>query len=112
MPFPQMLLMRKVLSKNVFCVCVFMKFFSEFLSELVELLLYVLLPDEDFQCRPLRFILRELMANSVILPLFMMLSDPDVINQAIIWLVMIRSFYVFNVIYIDFLTVFTGSNFT
>lgn len=67
-------------------------FFSEFLSELVELLLYILLPDEDFQCRPLRFILRELMANSVILPLFIMLSDPDFINQAIIWLVIMFLF--------------------
>lgn len=102
MQFVQMLQMRKVLSTNIFFVCVLMIFFSEFLSELVELLLYVLLPDEDFQCRPLRFILRELMANSVILPLFMMLSDPDFINQAIIWLVTIRSFLFLNVIYIDF----------
>ncbi|XP_017768744.1 PREDICTED: sorting nexin-13-like isoform X2 [Nicrophorus vespilloides] len=59
---------------------------KEFLSELVELLLYILLPDKDFQCKPLRFILRELFSNCVILPLFSMLSDPDYINQAILWL--------------------------
>lgn len=61
--------------------------FSEFLSELIEILLYVLLPDSDFQCKPLRIILRELFANSIVLPLFVMVSDPDYINQAIIWLV-------------------------
>ncbi|CAH1994331.1 unnamed protein product [Acanthoscelides obtectus] len=59
---------------------------KEFLSELMEVLLYILLPDEDFQCKPLRFVLREICANCVILPLFNLVSDPDYINQAIIWL--------------------------
>ncbi|KAJ8976214.1 hypothetical protein NQ317_008095 [Molorchus minor] len=59
---------------------------KEFLSELIEVLLYILLPDEDFQCKPLRFVLREMFANCVILPLFNLISDPDYINQTIIWL--------------------------
>ncbi|KAJ3654689.1 hypothetical protein Zmor_013862 [Zophobas morio] len=59
---------------------------KEFLCEIVEILLYILLPDEDFQCKPLRYVLRELFANCVVQPLFTMLSDPDYINQAIIWL--------------------------
>ncbi|KAJ8917534.1 hypothetical protein NQ315_005583 [Exocentrus adspersus] len=59
---------------------------KEFLSEIVEILLYILLPDEDFQCKPLRFVLREIFVNGVILPLFNMISDPDYINQVIIWL--------------------------
>ncbi|KAJ8952481.1 hypothetical protein NQ318_003276 [Aromia moschata] len=59
---------------------------KEFLSELVEVLLYILLPHEDFQCKPLRFVLREIFANYVILPLFDLISDPDYINQTIIWL--------------------------
>lgn len=53
----------------------------------MEILLYILLPDEDFQCKPLRFILREIFVNCVILPLFNLISDPDYINQVIIWLV-------------------------
>lgn len=61
--------------------------FLEFLCEILEILLYILLPDEDFQCKPLRYVLREIFANCVVLPLFTMLSDPDYINQAIIWLV-------------------------
>jgi sorting nexin-13 len=59
---------------------------KDFLSEIVEILLYILLPDEDFQCKPLRYVLREIFSNCVVQPLFTMLSDPDYINQAIIWL--------------------------
>ncbi|EFA04766.2 sorting nexin-13 [Tribolium castaneum] len=59
---------------------------KEFLCEIIEILLYILLPDEDFHCKPLRYVLREIFANCVIQPLFAMLSDPDYINQAIIWL--------------------------
>lgn len=67
---------------------------SGFLSEIVEILLYILLPEEDFQCKALRYVLREIFANCVILPLFNLMSDPDYINQAIIWLVKFL-FYLF-----------------
>ncbi|GLV38789.1 snazarus [Carabus blaptoides fortunei] len=59
---------------------------TEFLSELTELLLYTLLPDEDFQCKPVCFILRELFATCIIRPLLNMIADPDYINQVVIWL--------------------------
>ncbi|CAH1105443.1 unnamed protein product [Psylliodes chrysocephalus] len=59
---------------------------KDFLCELVEILLYVLLPGEDFQCKPLRYLLREIFVNGVILPLFNLVSDPDYINQAMLWL--------------------------
>lgn len=78
------------MENNIICrdaVCLEVSNEKEFLSELIEILLYILLPDEDFQCKPLRFILRELIANSIVLPLFIMISDPDYINQVFIWLV-------------------------
>ncbi|XP_066157818.1 sorting nexin-13-like isoform X1 [Euwallacea fornicatus] len=56
---------------------------KEFLSEIMEVLLYILLPDEDFQCKPLRFLLRDIFSNGVILPLFNLVTDPDYINQVI-----------------------------
>ncbi|XP_028146274.2 sorting nexin-13 isoform X1 [Diabrotica virgifera virgifera] len=59
---------------------------KEFLCELTEIILYILLPDEDFQCKPLRYVLREIFVNGVILPLFNLIADPDYINQAMIWL--------------------------
>jgi sorting nexin-13 len=72
---------------------------ADFLSEIVEILLYILLPDEDFQCKPLRYVLREIFSNCVVQPLFTMLSDPDYINQAIIWLVSLDFFFaIFNVL--------------
>ncbi|XP_018577466.1 sorting nexin-13 isoform X2 [Anoplophora glabripennis] len=68
------------------CICQSTENEKEFLCEIVEILLYILLPDEDFQCRPLRFLLREIFVNCVILPLFNLIADPDYINQVIIWL--------------------------
>lgn len=49
------------------------------------------------------------MANSVILPLFVMLSDPDFINQAVIWLVTTLFFFVTP--FLIAITVFKGSKF-
>ena len=57
----------------------------------MEILLYILVPDEDFRCKPLRFILRDIFSNGVILPLFDLITDPDYINQVIIWIVSITT---------------------
>jgi PXA domain. len=51
-----------------------------------EVLLFLLMPVDDFHCKPLRFLLREMLVSSVVLPLFALVSDPDYINQIIIWL--------------------------
>lgn len=78
------------MENNTICrdlICTSVQEERQFLCELVEILLYILLPDGDFTCRPLRFILREMFSNCVVLPLVSMVSDPDYINQAIIWLV-------------------------
>ncbi|XP_015430920.1 PREDICTED: sorting nexin-13-like isoform X1 [Dufourea novaeangliae] len=59
----------------------------EFLVEISEILLYLVLPKEDdLDCLTVRIILRELLANVVIKPLLDLFSDPDYINQACIWL--------------------------
>lgn len=58
----------------------------EFLAEISEILLFLLLPKEDFDCLTVRIILRELLVNVVMKPMFNLLSDPDYINQACIWL--------------------------
>ncbi|KAK9869740.1 hypothetical protein WA026_003476 [Henosepilachna vigintioctopunctata] len=78
-----------VMEGNLICrdgVCQDSKQEKEYLSELIQILLYILLPDEDFKCRPLRWILNEIICNVVVLPLITMLSDPDYINQTMIWL--------------------------
>jgi len=63
----------------------------EFLGEISEILLYLVLPKADFDCLTVRFVLRELLVNVIIRPLLDLFSDPDYINQACIWLVSIMS---------------------
>lgn len=65
----------------------------EFLGEISEILLYLLLPKTDFDCLTVRFILRELLVNVIIRPLLDLFSDPDYINQIFIWLVNISFFF-------------------
>lgn len=64
-----------------------------FLGEISEILLYLLLPKSDFDCLTVRFILRELLVNIIIRPLLDLFSDPDYINQAFIWLVIILNIF-------------------
>ncbi|XP_067006541.2 sorting nexin-13 [Anabrus simplex] len=74
---------------NLLCrdlVCMEKENERQYLQDLSEVLLYLLLPADDFHCKPLRFLLRELLVSSVILPVLNLFSDPDYINQIIIWL--------------------------
>lgn len=59
---------------------------KQYLQDLSEVLLFLLMPVDDFHCKPLRFLLRELLVSSVVMPLLRLFSDPDYINQIIIWL--------------------------
>ncbi|GLG99697.1 Sorting nexin-13 [Gryllus bimaculatus] len=59
---------------------------KQYLQDLSEVLLFLLMPADDFHCKPLRFLLRELLVSSVVVPLLRLFSDPDYINQIIIWL--------------------------
>ncbi|KAK2174391.1 hypothetical protein NP493_802g01012 [Ridgeia piscesae] len=55
----------------------------QYLQDLSEALLFLLLPPEDFHNKPFRYIVREVLVNGVFLPTFNLISDPDYINQAI-----------------------------
>ncbi|KAI6177213.1 PXA domain-containing protein [Aphelenchoides bicaudatus] len=56
------------------------------LHDIVDLLLYLLLPSEDFRCRPLHFLIREILISKVFIPLLNLLSDPDYLNHLLVWL--------------------------
>ncbi|KAK3869026.1 hypothetical protein Pcinc_025635 [Petrolisthes cinctipes] len=58
---------------------------KDYLSDLAEIVLYYILPMEDFSNAPLLSAAVELLVSSVILPLVSLISDPDYINQLIIW---------------------------
>ncbi|XP_047663937.1 sorting nexin-13 isoform X1 [Tachysurus fulvidraco] len=68
-------------------VCTSNKDEEGFLRDLCEVLLYLFLPPGDFHNKNMRYFLREILARGVLLPLINQLSDPDYINQFIIWMI-------------------------
>uniref|UniRef100_A0AAQ5XS93 Sorting nexin 13 n=1 Tax=Amphiprion ocellaris TaxID=80972 RepID=A0AAQ5XS93_AMPOC len=72
-------------------VCTSHKDEEGFLRDLCELLLYLLLPPGDFHNKNMRYFLREVLARGVLLPLINQLSDPDYINQFVIWMVSVNT---------------------
>ncbi|GFR95029.1 sorting nexin-13 [Elysia marginata] len=64
----------------------------QYLQDLSEVLLFLLLPPEDFHNKPFRYIVREVLVNGIFLPTVDLLSDPDYINQYIAWLCYETSF--------------------
>uniref|UniRef100_A0A8C1EEE8 Sorting nexin 13 n=2 Tax=Cyprinus carpio TaxID=7962 RepID=A0A8C1EEE8_CYPCA len=68
-------------------VCTSRKDEEGYLRDLCEVLLYLLLPPGDFHSKNMRYFLREVLARGVLLPLINQLSDPDYINQFIIWMI-------------------------
>ncbi|XP_055075164.2 sorting nexin-13 isoform X3 [Misgurnus anguillicaudatus] len=67
-------------------VCMSRKDEEGYLRDLCEVLLYLLLPPGDFHNKNMRYFLREVLARGVLLPLINQLSDPDYINQFVIWM--------------------------
>ncbi|XP_065840378.1 LOW QUALITY PROTEIN: sorting nexin-13-like [Oscarella lobularis] len=59
---------------------------KEYLRDLSEIFLYLLLPPDDFHCKPVRLLARELVVSKSLLPFVETVSDPDYINQTIVWL--------------------------
>lgn len=60
---------------------------TEWLRDISEALLYHVIPESDFNCRTIRILIREILANKIFLTTINMFSNPDYVNQLIIWLV-------------------------
>ncbi|XP_025093376.1 sorting nexin-13-like isoform X1 [Pomacea canaliculata] len=73
-------------------VCTSSEHEHQYLQDLSEVLLYLLLPKDDFQSKPFRYIIREVLVNGILLPTIDLLSDPDYLNQYIAWLCYDSSF--------------------
>eukprot|EP00118_Oscarella_pearsei_P015128 m.134307 g.134307 ORF g.134307 m.134307 type:complete len:917 (+) comp38138_c0_seq2:45-2795(+) len=67
-------------------ICTSSEMEKEYLRDLSEIFLYLLLPPDDFHCKPVRLLTRELLVSRALLPLAETVSDPDYINQTIVWL--------------------------
>ncbi|KAG8189791.1 hypothetical protein JTE90_008104 [Oedothorax gibbosus] len=59
---------------------------KEYLQSICDVILYLLLPPEDFSNKILKTFLKEVLTSSVLQPLLAQFSDPDVINQNLIWM--------------------------
>ncbi|XP_066968026.1 sorting nexin-13-like isoform X1 [Macrobrachium rosenbergii] len=66
-------------------VCLKVDAEKDYLSDLVEMVLYYVLPPEDFSNAPLTAAVVEILVSSVILPIVSLISDPDYINSLIVW---------------------------
>jgi len=60
---------------------------KQFLRDFSEILLYLLLPKNDFHCRPLKLIMREVLVNGVFQPMIKLYTDPDYLNVCSNWLI-------------------------
>lgn len=60
---------------------------TEWLRDVCEAFLYHVIPESDFKCQTIRILIREIIASKILLTTINMLSNPDYVNQLIIWLV-------------------------
>ncbi|KAF2365163.1 Phox-associated domain [Trinorchestia longiramus] len=58
---------------------------KDYLSDLLEIVVYFLLPPDEFSNAPLKAIVMELLISAVLRPLLRTLADPDYINRMIVW---------------------------
>ena len=58
----------------------------DYLQRISEILLFLLLKEQDFNAVPFRAIAREILVNDILKPTLDLVSDPDFINQTLVWL--------------------------
>ena len=57
-----------------------------YLQNVAEILLFLLLKEQDFNAIPMRTLAREILVNVILKPTLDLVSDPDFINQTLVWL--------------------------
>eukprot|EP00092_Neocalanus_flemingeri_P008846 GFUD01009520.1.p1 GENE.GFUD01009520.1~~GFUD01009520.1.p1 ORF type:complete len:981 (+),score=238.89 GFUD01009520.1:139-3081(+) len=67
-------------------VCLDQEGETQYFQELCEMLLYLILPGQEFGAGSVRCLVREILAHSLIQPSLNSLSDPDFVNQTLVWL--------------------------
>ncbi|KAL5242182.1 hypothetical protein ACI65C_009592 [Semiaphis heraclei] len=67
-------------------VCLDENYEKKWLRDISEALMYHVTHENDFKCRTIRMLIREIISNKLFLTTVNMLSNPDYVNQLIIWL--------------------------
>jgi len=71
---------------------------------ITDFLLLLVGPMEEVGCRPVQLLSSQIISSVVFLPLLNLLSDPDYINQMIIWLVCLKStilLFIFFIVHLN-----------
>ncbi|KAK2144441.1 hypothetical protein LSH36_757g01003 [Paralvinella palmiformis] len=82
--------MENNMCRDMICTCEESE--RQYLQDLSEVLLFLLLPPGDFHNKPFRYIAREVLVNGIFQKTIDMVSDPDYINQKVSWLCKDTSF--------------------
>ncbi|CAH8537861.1 unnamed protein product [Dicrocoelium dendriticum] len=59
---------------------------EKYLRSLSEMFLFFILPSEEYRVPAIRYIARELLVRTVLLPTVDLLADPDFVNRSVSWL--------------------------
>ncbi|TGZ57823.1 hypothetical protein CRM22_009870, partial [Opisthorchis felineus] len=58
---------------------------KKYLRRISETLLFFILPNEEYRVPAIRYIARELLVTTVLVPTINLLSDPDFVNRSVAW---------------------------
>ncbi|KAG5451183.1 sorting nexin 13 [Clonorchis sinensis] len=58
---------------------------KKYLRRISETLLFFILPNEEYRVPAIRYIARELLVSTVLVPTINLLSDPDFVNRSVAW---------------------------
>ncbi|GAA55458.1 sorting nexin-13 [Clonorchis sinensis] len=65
---------------------------KKYLRRISETLLFFILPNEEYRVPAIRYIARELLVSTVLVPTINLLSDPDFVNRSVAWFVSYNAF--------------------
>lgn len=68
----------------------------------METILYLLLPPNSYACASVGTLTQNIIAHYVLKPLLDLLSDPDYVNQCIVWLVSKKKYFYLSESFICF----------
>lgn len=71
----------------------FIYLISDYLSDMIEVIMFLSVPTKEFSCLPLKALFSEILLSQIFSPLFEKLSDPDYVNSLAIWLVSFLHYY-------------------
>ena len=59
----------------------------DYFQGVADSVLYLLLPSETYGCNPVGSLAQDLLVHYVLIPVLNLFSEPDFVNQYIVWLV-------------------------